>query len=75
MNTGHEFDSASTSSLFAPITKTIQEGVRLVRSITREDQKEIALAAELGLLGQHEALSAREGLELAREKILGRSKV
>lgn len=75
MNTGHELGSPSSSSLFSPITETIAEGVRLVRSMTREDQKDITLAAELGLLGRHEADSAREGLELTREKIFGRSKV
>lgn len=75
MNTGHELSAPSSSSLFAPITKTIAEGIQLLRLMTREDQKDIALAAELGLLGQHEADSAREGLELAREKIFGRSKV
>jgi hypothetical protein len=73
MNSVHEANSFA-SSFFAPLARRVAEGMRVVRSLTRADQKEVALAAELGLLGQHEADSAREGLEHARTKILTRSK-
>lgn len=74
MKTGHEVARSPESSLFAPITRRLAEGVRTFRTITRHDQKEVLRAADLGLLGKHEAQFACAGLEKAREKILGRSK-
>lgn len=73
MNTERELQSRP-SSFFTPVVARVARGVQWFRSVTREDQKEVALAAELGLLGQHEAQFARAQLEQTREKFLGRTK-